>query len=50
MKCAICGKEESNVLLMVFDIDFLQDFRIAFTEYIPNNPIMNIQNLLILIL
>lgn len=33
--------ETSKVLLMVFDIEFLQDFRKAFTEYIPANPIIN---------
>ena len=35
----------SRVLLMVFDIDFLQDFRTAFTQYLPENPILNTTNL-----
>lgn len=30
---------------MVFDDDFLQDFRPAFTECIPVNPILNLNNL-----
>lgn len=37
--------ESSQVLLLVFDVDFLQDFRPAFTEYIPVNPILNLNNL-----
>ncbi len=37
--------ETSRVLLMVFDVDFLQDFRKAFTEFIPQNPILNISNI-----
>ena len=32
--------DESDVLLMVFDIDFLHEFRSAFTEYIPVNPVL----------
>lgn len=35
----------SRVLLMVFDIDFLQDFRKAFSEYIPTNPILHVSQL-----
>lgn len=37
--------KQSKVLLMVFDIEFLQDFRIAFTEFIPTNPVMRVSNL-----
>ena len=37
--------ETSRVLLMVFDVDFLQDFRTAFTEYLPDYPILNTSNL-----
>ena len=37
--------ESSQVLLLVFDVDFLQDFRPAFTECIPVNPILNLNNL-----
>lgn len=37
--------QNSKVLLMVFDIEFLQDFRIAFTEYVPTNPIINLSEL-----
>lgn len=37
--------QNSRVLLMVFDIEFLQDFRKAFTEYIPTNPILSVSNL-----
>ena len=33
------------MLLLVFDVDFLQDFRPAFTECIPVNPILNLNNL-----
>lgn len=35
----------SHVLLMVFDVDFLQDFRTAFTEYLPDYPVLNTSNL-----
>lgn len=37
--------ETSRVLLMVFDVDFLQDFRIALTEYLPDYPVLNTSNL-----
>lgn len=35
----------SRVLLMVFDIDFLQDFRKAFSDFIPNDPILYVGQL-----
>lgn len=37
--------EHSKVLLMVFDMDFLQDFRMAFKEYSPKSPIIKLDNL-----
>lgn len=37
--------QSSRVLLMVFDIDYLQDFRTAFSEYIPLNPIVHLEEL-----
>lgn len=37
--------EHSKVLLMVFDMDFLQDFRIAFKEYSPVSPIIKLDSL-----
>lgn len=38
-------RHNSRVLLMVFDIDFLQDFRKAFSDYIPTNPILYVGQL-----
>lgn len=35
----------SRVLLLVFDVDFLQDFRTTFTEYHPVNPILNFSDM-----
>lgn len=35
----------SRVLLLVFDIEFLQDFRTAFSEYIPIKPIIHMNDL-----
>lgn len=37
--------EHSKVLLMVFDMDFLQDFRMAFKEYSPVSPIAKLNTL-----
>lgn len=42
---ALHTPDKSRVLLMVFDIEFLQDFRTAFSDYLPENPILDISQL-----
>lgn len=42
---ALHTPDKSRVLLMVFDIEFLQDFRTAFSDYLPKNPILDINQL-----
>lgn len=37
--------DNSRVLLLVFDVDFLQDFRTTFTEYQPVNPILHFSDM-----
>lgn len=39
---ALHTPDSSRVLLMVFDIEFLQDFRTAFSDYLPENPVFDI--------
>lgn len=37
--------DSSKVLLLVFDMDFLHDFRLAFKEYTPTHPIVSLSDL-----